>query len=161
MACSHSIFRILQGLGGDGSAALLKALVGLITLILEGKTPPPICPPLLRGEFDCPHQEGWRCSLYCCRMHAEKTSIHHPSLISSTSNGIRHPRRNRSFHLQTKLWSKWTFKMPSIAFARTSFLSAVRGHIPDLLPFVTAPHQSLCGKMPRFFQQKIFSRATP
>ena len=121
---------------GDGSVALLKALVGLITLILEGNPPPPIRPLFFGANLTAPTKKGGgvhpiavgctlrRLASKCACLHALQTIPHllaPHQMDFGIPGGIEAAVHASRIYLQTKLWSKWTFKMPSIAFAGTSF----------------------------------------
>ena len=60
---------------GDGGVSLLSSLAGLITLILESKTPPAIRPLFFWCQFDSFNKEGWWDSPLSYGVYPQKTSF--------------------------------------------------------------------------------------
>ena len=146
---------------GDGGVQLMKALEGLITLILEGRTPSDI-QPILFGASLIPLKKkcgGIRPIAVGCtfRRLASKCAITHalgtiPHLLAPLQTGFGvpggveaavHACRVYLNHLTPeKAILKVDFENAFNSIRRDKILGAVERHIPDLLPFVHSAYSS-------------------
>ena len=146
---------------GDGGVLLLKALEGLLTLILEGRTPSEI-QPILFGASLTPLKKksgGIRPIAVGCtfRRLASKCAVIHaldsiPELMVPHQLGFGvpggveaavHACRVYLNHLPPeKAVLKVDFENAFNSIRRDKILLAVQKHIPDLLPFVNSAYSS-------------------
>jgi hypothetical protein len=146
---------------GEGGVLLLKALVGIITLILEGRTPKSIYP-LLFGATLIPLRKksgGIRPIAIGCtiRRLASKCAVLHalnsvPHLLAPHQLGFGvqggteaavHACRVYFNHLPpNEAIVKVNFQNAFNSVRRDKILTAVKRYIPDLLPFVHSAYSS-------------------
>ena len=146
---------------GDGGASLLSALVSLVTLVLEGKTPPSIRPFFFEARLTALTKKsgGVRpiavgCTLRrliskCACLHA-LASI--PDVLAPHQLGFGiaagveaaiHASRVYLAHLPSnKALVKVDFQNAFNSIRRDKLLEAVKGYIPDLLPYVHSAYSA-------------------
>ena len=146
---------------GEGGQLLRGALVGLATLILEGRTPAAIRPYFFVANLIALRKKGGgvvpiavgctlrRLALKCASLHALKTIPHllgpHqlgfgiPRGVEATVHATRIYLNNLSPH-QALL--KVEFRNAFNSIRRDKMLTAVRDFIPELLPYVHSAYSS-------------------
>ena len=152
----------LTGLSaGDGGVLLLKALVQLITLILEGRTPKAICPLLFGATFLALRKKGGgirpiaigctirRLASKCTCLHALKSC---PDLlaphqlgfgVSGGAEAAVHASRVYLNHLPSqKAILKVDFRNAFNSLRRDKMLDAIKEFIPELLPFISSAYSA-------------------
>ena len=146
---------------GDGGASLLTALVGLTTLILEGRTPTSICPLFFGANLTALTKKSGgirpiavgctlrRLASKCASLHALESI---PQMLAPRQLGFGvvggieaavHASRIYLNHLPPhQAMVKVDFKNAFNSLRRDKMLRAVKDHIPDLLPFVHSAYSS-------------------
>ena len=146
---------------GDGAAPLLTGLIGLMVLILEGRTPPAIRPLFFGANLTALSKKGGgvrpiavgctlrRLASKCACVHALQSI---PQLLSPHQLGFGiaggteaavHASRVYLNHLPPdKAMVKVDFRNAFNTIRRDKMIRAVREHIPDLLPFVHSAYSS-------------------
>ena len=146
---------------GDGGTSLLTALVGLITLILEGRTPTPIRPLFFGANLTAltkkcggirPIAVGYtlrRLASKCASLHALETI---PNLLAPYQLGfgiagdieaaIHASRVYLNALPSDKALVKVDFRNAFNSIRRDKILGAVEDHIPELLPYVQSAYAS-------------------
>ena len=154
---------------GDGVVQLMKALEGLISLILKGRTPSEIRPILFGRSAEA-------IAIGCTfRRLASKYAIFHalgtiPHLLAPHQTGFGvpggveaavHAHRVYLNNLTPeKTILKVDFEDAFNSIRRDKILSAVERHIPDLLHFVHSTYSSPSNlQWDRYSQQRASSRA--
>ena len=139
---------------GDGGVSLLTSLVGLVTLILEGKVPSAIRPLFFGANLTALTKDGGirpiavgctlrRLASKCACLHA--LGVYPPTPaphqlrfgVPGGREAAVHAARNYLSHSPSqKALLKVDFKNAFNSISRAKMLEATEAYIPDLLPFV-------------------------
>ena len=146
---------------GDGAASLLTGLIGLMVLILKGRTPPAIRPLFFGANLTALSKKGGgvrpiaigctlrRLASKCACIHALQSI---PQLLSphqlgfgiagGTEAAVHASRVYLNNLTPDKAMVKVDFRNAFNTIQRDKMIGAVREHIPDLLPFIHSAYSS-------------------